>query len=69
MPGYLQIVTGRFEKAVRDFNGTRASDVYVVNFGAHYHLTPEDDASFKSDTASLLDSMAELGDNATVVWR
>lgn len=52
-----------------DYNGTRASDVIVVNFGGHYHHNPKDDARFKADVAPILDAMGELGDKATVVWR
>lgn len=54
---------------MRDNNETRASDVYVVNFGAHYRGTPEGDFMFKQEIPPLLDSMAKLGDKATVVWR
>jgi len=56
---------------VRDYNETRASDVFVVNFGAHYHYPPgnNQDEQFKADVAPILDAMAELGDKATVVWR
>lgn len=61
-------MVGRFETAVRDYNETRASDVFVVNFGAHYHGAQED-ADFKRDIGPLLDSMAEVGKTATVVWR
>ncbi|CAN0116211.1 unnamed protein product [Scytosiphon promiscuus] len=53
--------------AVRDYNETRASDVYVVNFGAHYRAYNDD--KFKRDMFSLLDDMAKLGETATVVWR
>lgn len=52
-----------------DYNDTRASDVIVVNFGAHYHFNREDEARFKADVAPILDAMGELGDKATVVWR
>lgn len=52
-----------------DFNGTRPSDIYVMNFGAHFHDTPEGDEDFKRDTSVLLDGMARLGERATVIWR
>ncbi|CAN0195212.1 unnamed protein product, partial [Ectocarpus sp. 4 AP-2014] len=56
-------------KAASDFNGTRASDVFVVNFGGHYHDLPEDDEEFKTDMIPVLQDMAVLGESATVVWR
>ncbi|CAN0086191.1 unnamed protein product [Ectocarpus sp. 12 AP-2014] len=56
-------------KALRDYNETRASDVVVINFGAHYRSTPEGEESFKRDVSSILDDMAEIGETATVVWR
>ncbi|CBN77628.1 expressed unknown protein [Ectocarpus siliculosus] len=56
-------------RALRDYNETRASDVVVVNFGAHYRSTPEGEESFKRDVSSILDDMAEIGETATVVWR
>lgn len=59
----------RFDKAVSEYNETRASDVFVVNFGAHYHHTELDEEAFKTDVFPILDAMAELGRNATVVWR
>ena len=61
----------RFTQAVRDYNETRASDVFVVNFGAHYNFPPgeDDNEKFKADVFPILDAMAELGDKATVVWR
>lgn len=62
-------MAGRFETAIRDYNETRPSDVFVVNFGAHYHGTPEDEYRFKRDIGPVLDSMAEVGKTATVVWR
>lgn len=65
MHGY----TCRFFKAVSEYNETRASDVFVVNFGAHYHETPEQDVKFKEAVFPILDAMAELGNSATVVWR
>lgn len=65
----VALFVGRFNKAVRDYNETRPSDVFVVNFGAHYHDNPEDDERFKADVFPILDSMAGLGDKATVVWR
>lgn len=57
------------ERALSDFNGTRASDVIVINFGAHYHETPEADEEFKADVANLLSDMARFGGDATMVWR
>lgn len=57
------------ERAVSDFNQTRASDIFVINFGAHYHDTAEADESFKADVAPILDDMARLGETATVIWR
>lgn len=62
-------VTFRVERSLSDFNETRSSDVFVINFGAHYHDTPEGDASFKHDTAHVLDDMARFGEAATMVWR
>ncbi|CAN0416926.1 unnamed protein product, partial [Ectocarpus fasciculatus] len=56
-------------KAASDFNETRASDVFVVNFGGHYHDIPEDDEEFKTDMIPVLEDMAVLGEKATVVWR
>ncbi|CAM9461906.1 unnamed protein product, partial [Ectocarpus fasciculatus] len=56
-------------RAVSDFNETRASDVFVVNFGGHYHDFPEEDDSFKRDVFPILDEMAVLGEKATVIWR
>ncbi|CAB1114035.1 unnamed protein product [Ectocarpus sp. CCAP 1310/34] len=56
-------------RAVSDFNETRASDIFVVNFGGHYHDFPEEDDSFKRDVFPILDEMAVLGEKATVVWR
>ncbi|CAM9467212.1 unnamed protein product, partial [Hapterophycus canaliculatus] len=53
--------------AVRDYNETRKSDVYVVNFGAHYNA--QSDEKFKEDVFPLLNDMAKLGETATVVWR
>lgn len=56
-------------RAVADFNETRSSDVFVVNFGAHYHETLDDEAEFRAEVAPLLDAMGEVADKATVVWR
>ncbi|CAM9694243.1 unnamed protein product [Scytosiphon promiscuus] len=56
-------------RAVLDYNETRASDVFVVNFGAHYPATPEGDEEFKQAVFPLLDEMAVLGETATAVWR
>lgn len=50
-------------------NETRASDVFVVNFGAYYEETPEGDETFKEIVFPMLDEMAEIGNTATVVWR
>lgn len=61
--------SGRFSRAVLDYNETRASDVFVVNFGAHYPATPEGDEEFKEDIFPLLDDMAVVGETATVIWR
>lgn len=66
---YVHVLTGKFLRALRDYSETKADDVYVVNFGAHYHGTPEGDAKFKRDIGPLLESMAEVGEKATVVWR
>ncbi|CAN0265984.1 unnamed protein product [Scytosiphon promiscuus] len=57
------------QRAMRDYNETRPSDVIVVNFGGHYHDGPEDEEVFKSHVFPILDDMAELGKQATVVWR
>eukprot|EP00904_Undaria_pinnatifida_P001882 jgi/Undpi1/11695/HiC_scaffold_36.g13990.m1 len=57
------------ERVVADFNTTSASDIFVVNFGAHYHATPEGDAKFRAYMAPILDDMARLGETATVMWR
>lgn len=59
----------RVERSLSDFNETRASDVFVINFGAHYHDTKEGDAEFKIDMAHVLDDMARFGEAATMVWR
>lgn len=61
--------SSRLERAVADFNATRPSDIFVINFGAHYPDTAEQEEMFRFDTAGLLDSMAKLGENATVIWR
>eukprot|EP00752_Nemacystus_decipiens_P008399 g7509.t1 len=58
-----------FSRAAKDFNETRASDVFVVNFGAHYEETPEGDETFKATVFPVLAEMAEIGKTATVVWR
>lgn len=62
---------GRFAKAVSDFNGTRAGDVFVVNFGAHYRDGPESDAMFRSDVFPILEAMATFAEeeDVTMVWR
>lgn len=52
-----------------DFNETRPSDIYVVNFGAHYHEDPGGEDLFRSEVSLLLDDIAEIADSATVVWR
>ena len=65
----LSYLADRFTKALKDFNDTRASDIIVVNFGAHYHETPEGDQQFKDAVFPILDEMAEVGKTATVVWR
>lgn len=57
------------QRAVSDFNETRSSDIFVVNFGAHYDDTVEDELNFQVATAALLDEMAKLGETATVMWR
>lgn len=59
----------RLSRVTADFNGTRASDIYVINFGAHFHDTPKGDEDFKRDASALLDGMARLGERATVIWR
>eukprot|EP00904_Undaria_pinnatifida_P001824 jgi/Undpi1/11642/HiC_scaffold_36.g13937.m1 len=55
------------QRAVSDFNETRSSDIFVVNFGAHYDDTVEDESNFQVATAALLDEMAKLGETATWV--
>lgn len=52
-----------------NYNETRPSDVYVVNFGAHYKDYGDENELFKVHTAALLDRMGEVSDKATVVWR
>ena len=59
----------RLERAVSDFNETRSSDIFVVNFGAHYDDTKEDEEQFRVATAALLDDMARLGETTTMIWR
>ena len=59
----------RLNRAVGDFNTTSASDIFVVNFGAHYHDTAEGEANFRAYMAPILDEMAVLGATATVIWR
>ena len=66
---YVYIYISRLERVVADFNTTSASDIFVVNFGAHYHATPEGDAKFRAYMAPILDDMARLGETATVMWR
>lgn len=52
-----------------NYNETRPSDVYVVNFGAHYKEYGEENEMFKKHTSALLDRMGEVSETATVVWR
>lgn len=59
----------RFERALSDYNGTRPGDVFVVNFGPHFHNTPEGDQLFKDMVFPVLDEMAALAGEATMVWR
>ena len=59
----------RLSKVIADFNETRASDIFVINFGAHFPDDVEGEEKFKRETASVLDDMATLGETATVVWR
>lgn len=59
----------RVERSLSDFNETRASDIFVINFGAHYHDTPEGEARFRFDTTRVLNDMARFGDTATMIWR
>ena len=54
---------------MEDFNETRSSDVYVVNFGAHYHETEHDERQFKEDVGSILIDMGKMSEVATMVWR
>lgn len=61
--------SARFNRVVADFNGTRSSDVFVVNFGVHYHDTPEHDQEYRDAVFPILDQMAEVGKTATVIWR
>lgn len=83
-PGRVQVVTSvhsldtnlvslfRLEMLVSDFNETRPSDVYVVNFGPHYHGNPDGDGSddeFRPHMSAVLDAMGKVADVATVVWR
>lgn len=57
----------RLRRAAADYNETRASDVFVINFGAHFRDKDEED--FREDMSKLLDDMGKLADKATVVWR
>lgn len=59
----------RFKTALTDYNGTRAGDVFVVNFGSHFRETLEGDQMFKDAVFPILEEMATLGDEATMVWR
>lgn len=61
----------RFTNAVGDYNGTRAGDVFVVNFGAHYREKPEDDVRFRNEIFPILEDMAKFGEeeDVTMVWR
>ena len=52
-----------------DFNETRSSDVYVVNFGAHYHETEQDERQFKEDMGNILIDMGKMSEVVTMVWR
>ena len=65
----LFCLRSRLERAVADFNATRPSDIFVVNFGAHYPDTAEDEEVFRLDMAAVLDSMAKLGETVTAIWR
>lgn len=59
----------RLANALADFNTTRSSDIFVVNFGGHYHDSADDTEKFKREVGALLMDMAELGESATVIWR
>ncbi|CAM9132092.1 unnamed protein product [Choristocarpus tenellus] len=54
-------------RVLLDFNGTRPSDVYVVNFGAHYSETNV--TRFAQEIGPFVDALHKLSFNATVVWR
>ncbi|CAM9134824.1 unnamed protein product, partial [Discosporangium mesarthrocarpum] len=55
------------ERVLLDFNGTRDSDIYVVNFGAHY---PErNNTLFEKEMGPFLEALKPLSREATVVWR
>lgn len=56
-------------KVLADFNETRASDIFVINFGAHFPGTAEGEEDFKLEVSRVLEDMATLGERATVVWR
>jgi len=68
-PCHAMLYHVRFNRVVADFNGTRSSDVFVVNFGVHYHDTPEHDQEYRDAVFPILDQMAEVGKTATVIWR
>lgn len=61
----------RFARALTNYNGTRPGDVFVVNFGAHYRDTPEEDENFRREVFPVLDEMAKFGEeeDVTMVWR
>lgn len=59
----------RFTRVLRDFGELRPSDVVVVNWGAHYHETPEQEARFREDVGNVLDGLGDRAENATMVWR
>ncbi|CAN0365743.1 unnamed protein product, partial [Ascophyllum nodosum] len=56
-------------RAAADYNETRSSDVFVVNFGAHYHETEDNEREFKEDMGNILLDMGKMSEVATMVWR
>ncbi|CAN0474823.1 unnamed protein product [Ascophyllum nodosum] len=56
-------------RAAADYNETRSSDVFVVNFGAHYRETEDGEREFKEDMGNILLDMGKMSEVATMVWR
>lgn len=66
---HLGLFFARLTRILRDFNETRPSDIIVVNWGAHYHDTPDQESLFREDMKSVLDAVGNMSNEATMVWR